>query len=84
MQQYLARCGELLAVRMEAAIASGRLTRVDCLGARQLDDAVLLCDAHEHVIMHGEWLAGHFPEFVLAELDQTLVDLRAFRAAGGG
>ncbi len=46
--------------------------------------ALGICDAHEHVVMRGEWLAEHFPEFVLADLDRTLVDLRGFRAAGGG
>ena len=47
-------------------------------------NALGVCDAHEHVVMHGGWLAEHFPEHVLADLDQTLVDLRGFRAAGGG
>jgi len=42
------------------------------------------CDAHEHVVMRGPWLATHFPEFVLADVERALVDLQAFRAAGGG
>jgi 5-phospho-D-xylono-1,4-lactonase len=43
-----------------------------------------VCDANEHVAMHGDWLAEKFPESVLADLDRTLVDLRGFRAARGG
>lgn len=46
--------------------------------------ALGICDAHEHVAMHGDWLTANFPEFVLDDLDRTLVDLRAFRAARGG
>lgn len=43
-----------------------------------------ICDAHEHVAMHGDWLAEHFPEFLLDDIERTLVDLRAFHAARGG
>jgi 5-phospho-D-xylono-1,4-lactonase len=46
--------------------------------------ALGICDAHEHVSMHNDWLAANFPEFVLDDLDRTLVDLRGFRAARGG
>lgn len=46
--------------------------------------ALGVCDAHEHVAMGGPWLAENFPEFLLDDLDRVLVDLRAYRAAGGG
>jgi phosphotriesterase-related protein len=62
--------------------ATGFLRTV--LGDLPATGALGVCDAHEHVVMRGDWLAEHFPEFVLADLDQTLVDLRGFRAAGGG
>ena len=54
------------------------------LGDLPATSALGVCDAHEHVVIRGDWLAEHFPEFVLADLDRTLVDLRGFRAAGGG
>ena len=54
------------------------------LGDLPTDGSLGVCDAHEHVIMHGDWLDGHFSEFVLADLDQTLQDMCGFRAAGGG
>lgn len=54
------------------------------LGDLPADNSLGVCDAHEHVVMHGEWLDQHFPEFVLSNLDLTLKDLGAFRAAGGG
>lgn len=43
-----------------------------------------ICDAHEHVAMGGTWLAENFPEFMLDDAERVLVDLRAYRAAGGG
>lgn len=46
--------------------------------------ALGICDAHEHVVMHNVHLAANFPEFLLDDLDRTLVDLRGFRAARGG
>jgi phosphotriesterase-related protein len=46
--------------------------------------ALGICDAHEHVVMHNDWLAEKFPEFMLDDLNRTLVDLRGFRAARGG
>jgi 5-phospho-D-xylono-1,4-lactonase len=46
--------------------------------------ALGVCDAHEHVATQGPWLAENLTEFVLDDLDRTLVDLRAYRAAGGG
>jgi phosphotriesterase-related protein len=42
------------------------------------------CDAHEHVVLGGAWIASRYPEFVHTDLDRVLVDLQAFRAAGGG
>jgi 5-phospho-D-xylono-1,4-lactonase len=54
------------------------------LGDLPASAALGVCDAHEHVAMHGDWLVANFPEFELADLDRTLVDLRGFRAARGG
>jgi predicted metal-dependent phosphotriesterase family hydrolase len=54
------------------------------LGDRPATTALGVCDAHEHVAMGSAWLAENFPEFLLSDLDRVLVDLRAYRAAGGG
>ncbi|MEZ6190969.1 MAG: hypothetical protein R3C45_06705 [Phycisphaerales bacterium] len=42
-----------------------------------------ICDAHEHVIIRGEFIAELFPEFLLDDADAACVDLREFHAAGG-
>lgn len=53
-------------------------------GDRIATTALGVCDAHEHVAMGGPWLTANFPEFVLDDAEKVLVDLRAYRAAGGG
>lgn len=42
------------------------------------------CDAHEHVIICGEYIADQFPNFLLDNTDVACVDVREFRTAGGG
>ncbi|HMO86416.1 MAG TPA: hypothetical protein PKC18_16005 [Lacipirellulaceae bacterium] len=54
------------------------------LGDLPASPALGACDAHEHIVMHSSWLATNFPEFVLADADRALIDLTAFRSAGGG
>lgn len=54
------------------------------LGDLPATAALGVCDAHEHVAMGGAWLAANFPELVLDDSERVLVDLRAYRAAGGG
>ncbi|MGD9637009.1 MAG: phosphotriesterase [Pirellulales bacterium] len=54
------------------------------LGDLPARTALGVCDAHEHVAMGGEWLSANFPEFMLDDAEHVLVDLRAYRAAGGG
>lgn len=43
-----------------------------------------ICDAHEHVIIRGEWIATHFPDILLDDEERILVDLQDFKEVGGG
>lgn len=42
-----------------------------------------VCYAHEHVIIEAGWVTAQNPDFLLADADKAVDELRAFRAAGG-
>ncbi len=42
------------------------------------------CDAHEHVILRGRFIAERYPDLLLDDEDAAARDLATFREAGGG
>ena len=42
------------------------------------------CDAHEHVILRGAFIAERYPDLLLDDEDAAARDLATFREAGGG
>ena len=47
-------------------------------------DGLRRCSAHEHLIIDAPHIADKHPDFLLDDVDAACVDLREFRAAGGG
>jgi phosphotriesterase-related protein len=47
-------------------------------------DGLGRCSAHEHLIIDAPHIADKHPDFLLDDVEAACVDLREFRAAGGG
>ncbi|MEM6550759.1 MAG: hypothetical protein AAF750_01280 [Planctomycetota bacterium] len=49
------------------------------------DPAALgMCSAHEHLVIDHPFMAAHFADFLLDDVDAAFVDVEEFRSAGGG
>lgn len=65
------------------SLSEGKMIRT-VLGDVSVDNLAGVCNAHEHIVMRGDWMQQHFAAFYRSNAKSILPDLEAFRAAGGG
>lgn len=54
------------------------------LGDLPADSSLGICDAHDHLIMNGDWMQHRYPDFFREDLACILPDLKTYHEAGGG